>query len=222
MQTAKPATMQERIIIIGAGGFGREVVEYLHAMLPQNPSWKFAGFLDQNPNALPDGKRFGRVIGSPDTYQPKPQDRFVCAMGNPRIKIKICKEIRNRGGQFANIIHPTAVVSPHCNLGTGIVVSPFCLLSPDVEIADDVSINVHCCIGHDAQIGAGCTLSPHCDVTGYAVLEQGVFLGSHASITPSVRVEEFATIGAGSVAVSKVRAGQTVFGVPAKRLSPLG
>jgi acetyltransferase-like isoleucine patch superfamily enzyme len=45
-----------------------------------------------------------------------------------------------------------------------------------------------------------------------------VFLGSHATIMPGVRVGEFSVVGAGSVAIRGVKAGQTVIGVPAKVL----
>jgi acetyltransferase-like isoleucine patch superfamily enzyme len=91
-------------------------------------------------------------------------------------------------------------------------------LTTDISVGDHTSLNIRCSIGHDASIGSFCQLSSYSDVTGGVTLEDDVFLGSHASILPGVVVAKGATIGAGSIAISKVRSGTTVMGVPARVL----
>ncbi len=210
--------MQKNIIIIGTGGFGREVIGYVRDVIQTDSSWHFSGFLDVNPQALEDAAKFGDVLGSPDTYAPKEADMFVCAIADPRTKVGTCAQLRARGARFSTLIHPTAIVSPHCVLGTGVIIAPYCTISPDVRIDDDVSINSHCAIGHDAIIEKGCTLSSFVSVNGHVHIEEGVFIGSHGTVTPRIRVGAYATVGAGSVVVSRVEPGHTVFGVPATTL----
>jgi serine acetyltransferase len=92
------------------------------------------------------------------------------------------------------------------------------VITTNVSIGAFVIINLCSTVGHDVSIGDYSTLSCHCDVTGGCALGADVFLGSHASILPCIRVADRAKIGAGSAVVRHVRAGVTVFGVPAKRL----
>jgi sugar O-acyltransferase (sialic acid O-acetyltransferase NeuD family) len=213
--------LTQRLILLGAGDFAREVI-WLISEMAETPDWDFGGLLDDNPEqaaSILRSKGFEhRVLGNIVDYVPQPQDRFVCTIGNPKSKLAVTKRIAGRGGQFVNLIHPTAAIGPGCILGSGIIVCRYAVITTNVAIGDHVHINLAATCGHDAVIGEGCTLSGHCDVTGHAILEKGVFLGSHASITPGVRVGEFAVVGAGSVAFRNVPSGQTLLGVPGKSL----
>ena len=53
---------------------------------------------------------------------------------------------------------------------------------------------------------------------GYSEIEDMVTLQTHSVLLPHKKVGKRATIGAGSVAIRNVKAGTTVFGVPAMRL----
>jgi len=213
--------LSHRLIFLGAGDFAREVI-WLIGEIEKTPDWDFGGLLDDNPEHAASILRSNSfehcVLGRIVDYMPHPQDYFVCAIGNPKSKLAVTKRIAERGGQFVNLIHPTAAIGPGCSLGSGIIVCRNAVITTNVTIGDHVHINLAATCGHDAVIGEGSTLSGHCDVTGHAILERGVFLGSHASITPGVRVGEFAVVGAGSVAFRNVPSGQTLLGVPGKSL----
>jgi sugar O-acyltransferase (sialic acid O-acetyltransferase NeuD family) len=213
--------LTQRLILLGAGDFAREVIWLISEMAP-TPDWNFGGLLDDNPVQAASILRSNGfeypMLGNIVDYLPQPQDYFVCTVGNPKKKLAICKRIAERGGQFVNLIHPSAAIGRGCTLGGGIIVCRNAVITTNVTIGNHVHINLAATCGHDAVIGEGCTLSAHCDVTGHAILEKGVFLGSHASITPGVRVGEFAVVGAGSVAFRNVPRGQTLLGVPGKSL----
>jgi sugar O-acyltransferase (sialic acid O-acetyltransferase NeuD family) len=210
-----------RLILLGAGDFAREVI-WLISEMATTLDWKFAGLLDDNPersiSILRSNGFEHRVLGNIVDYVPQSQDYFVCTIGNPKSKLAVADRIAGRGGQFVNLLHPTAAIGPGCTLGSGIILCRNATITTNVTVGDHVHINLAATCGHDAAIGEGCTLSGHCDVTGHAILEKGVFLGSHASITPGVRVGEFAVVGAGSVAFRNVPSGQTLLGVPGKSL----
>lgn len=217
-QPAKSRDKLKNLIIVGASGFGREVLVWANDTLSGQPDWAIGGFLDANPMALGELTLSARVVGDPDTYRPTPNDRFVCAIGDPLRRLSICRSMENRGATFTTLIHPTAVVGQRCRIGKGSIVCPGVVITADATVGDHVIVNVHSSIGHNAIVGDGCTLSGHCDVTGYARLGEGVFLGSHAAVLPSIRVGDYARIGAGSVALRNVPSGVTVMGVPAKRI----
>ena len=177
-----------------------------------------AGFLDDNIGALSGYDHRLPVVGTIRGYDPDPSDALVMAIGVPQVKLKVARSLIERGAAFLTVIHPTAMVGERVSLGDGCVVCPNVVITCDVHIGAFVTLNVKATVGHDARIGDGCTLSGHADVTGCARLGEGVFLGSHASVLPGVQVGDFATVGAGSVVVKRVKAEQTVIGVPAKAL----
>ncbi|MFA4943149.1 MAG: acetyltransferase [Lentisphaeria bacterium] len=206
-----------KLLIIGAGGFGRELLGHLRALEQAGqPLGTLAGFLDANPRAL-DG--FGTdlpIRGDPESWQPQPDEQFLCAIGQPATKLRLCAALAARGARFATLVHPAAQVGPHCTLGPGCILCPGAVLTSHVTLGAFVTLNLYATIGHDAVVGDGCTLSSHCDLTGGVRLGNGVFAGSHAAVLPGVIVGAGAVLGAGSVVLRDVPPATTVFGLPAQ------
>jgi sugar O-acyltransferase (sialic acid O-acetyltransferase NeuD family) len=211
--------MMKRLLIIGAGGFGREVLNYALDIPLQNRDWQVGGFLDANPGALSGYDCTVSILADPMHYQPKDDDCFICAVGNPGRKIQICDSLIKKGGNFITLIHPSTVIGQRCSIGQGCIICPGAIITTDVKIGDFVTVNAQASIGHDAVVGKGCTISGHVDITGFAVVGEGVFLGSHAVVLPKAKVGAFSIVGAGSVVLKKVKAKTTVMGVPAKQVS---
>jgi sugar O-acyltransferase (sialic acid O-acetyltransferase NeuD family) len=211
--------MKNRLLIIGAGGFGREVLGWALAVPAESREWEAAGFLDANPAAL-DGFPCGHtVLGDPATYVPGPDDVLLPAVADPATKLRICRDLKARGGRFVTLLHPSVIVGPACRIGDGCVLCPRVTLTTNVTIGDFVTCNAYSGFGHDSVIGDGCTISSHADVTGVVRLGEGVFLGSHATVLPRVDVGDYAVIGASSAVVKNVPARATMMGVPAKQIA---
>ena len=207
----------KRLIILGAGGFGREVFAWAKAHPDCGRLWELAGFLDDNASAL-DGFEYAvPVLGAVADYIPVEGDLFLCAIGSPAIKRKVCERILAKGAQFINLVHPSAVIGENVSLGRGVIICPQAVVTCDVQIGDFVGINCHSSVGHDVRIADWVTLSGHCDVTGQCELGEMVFLGSGARILPLKKVGARALVGAGSVVISHVAADTKVFGNPARR-----
>lgn len=207
-----------RVILVGAGGFGREVLGWVRQSQLWGGDATFEGFLDSDHHALRNHPIAGSIVGRPEDFAIRESDRFICAIGTPSVKLRVCLDLRARGATFVNLLHPAAVIGDRVTFGVGCVVCPGAVVTSDVAIGDFVTLNVSASVGHDVRLGDGCTLSGHADVTGGCTVGQGVFLGSHASILPGVTLGDRSVVGAGSVAYRSVPAGATVFGVPARRV----
>ncbi len=211
--------MSKRLLIIGAGGFGREVLVWALRIPEEERVWSVVAFLDANPNALDGYGIQTSIAGNPATYQPDIDDLLVPALGDPVVKLRVSNDLKARGGQFITLVLPEAGVGDRCVVGDGCVICSRVVLTADVTVGDFVTMNVSSGAGHDSVIGNGCTLSGHVDLMGFTTLGEGVFLGSHAVVLPGVSIGDYAKIGAGSVVIRNVAAGTTVFGVPARKIS---
>lgn len=211
--------MKDRLLIVGAGGFGREVLAWALDIPETARNWEFAGFLDDTAKTAERSASRFPVLGTAKDYRPEPRDVLVLAVGQPRAKLQLYDRLRERGARFGSVVHPTAVIAGTARFGDALIACPGALISNDAAVGHAVSLNAYASIGHDVNVGPGTTVSSYCDVTGRVTIGMGAFLGSRASVLPGLRVGEFAVIGAGSVVVRNVPAGITVFGVPARRIS---
>jgi sugar O-acyltransferase (sialic acid O-acetyltransferase NeuD family) len=208
----------KNLVIVGAGGFGREVYHWAKQSFGIDTEFKLKGFLDDGKTTLEEIGITHPVLGKISDYRPLSDEIFIMAIAAPKIKLEIAQNLVSKGAKFTNIIHKTSIVLPSAKIGTGLVVCPFSVISSKSIIEDHVFINTNTTIGHDSFVGRGSTISGHCDITGNCHLEEGVFLGSHACMVPKSRIGSYAVVGAGSCVIKKVAAGQTVVGVPAKKL----
>lgn len=205
-----------KLLILGAGGLGRETYQWIEDIQKQKKRWSFVGFLDDNPLALNKYGRNDQIVGSIKDYQPQSGEELICAIGDASIKTAIFDQLNSKGAVFTTIIHPTAVLSDRFSIGKDVIVGPLSVISTDVILGDCVVVNTLAVVGHDVTLEKGCIVSDYCDLMGFSYLEENVFLGSGSKILPSVRVGKNAKVGTGSVVIRRVKADTTVFGNPAK------
>ena len=208
----------KELIIVGASGFGREIIEYIEDINDASPQWIIKGFLDDNINALDDFPSDYKIIGRIVDWQPSQNEVFVCALAFPDIKKKIVNELRGRGAEFISIIHPSARISRHATIGEGVVITPNSNVNTNAVVGDFVSI-LGSGIGHDAKIGSFSTFSGRCSVNGHVEVGECVYAGCGVFIAPSKTIGDHATLGIGSVVISNVKSNTKVFGNPAKKLA---
>ena len=207
----------KNLIIIGCGGFAREIYWHAHKSHGFGVEWKIKGFLDGDIKlAAADYALLpAKVLGDVDGYSICADDVFTCAIGTPHARKILCEKILSRGGNFINIISKLAYVMPTVELGRGVIICPYVNIGDNAKLAEFVAVNDVSIIGHDAQIGNFSCIMPHAAISGKCQIGAEVFIGSGAILLPKARVGDGATVGAGSVVLKKIRAGATVFGNPA-------
>lgn len=209
----------KQLVIIGAGGFGREVLEWATGCPAYRREWEIAGFLDDRSDALEPFPGIGLpLLGNTTDYEPGNNELFICGIGRPSLRAAIRRRFEEKGARFARVVHESCLVGSRVELGPGVLLCPHVVLTADIGIGANTALNVATAVGHDAHIGSDCQLSSFCDVTGYVRICDEVFFGSRASVIPGRRIGDRATVGAGSVVVADVPPDVTVFGNPARLL----
>jgi len=203
----------ERILVVGAGGFGREVVQWARAAWP-DAAERIAGFVSADADLVAGRDDLPAIIATPDDYQPRPGDGLVLAIGIPGTRRRVAESLESRGATFLTLVHPTAVVLPGAVVGTGSVICPGAIVSDAVRLGRFVLLNFHSSLGHDASAGDWSVFSPYATLGGKAHVDEEVFLGLHAAVAPGRRVGARSKLAAGTVAMHDVPADHLVFGVP--------
>lgn len=213
----------KKIVLYGAGGFGKEVASIIEVINNNKPTYELLGFID-------DGEAFHKGViingypwlgGKKWLIENKEHVFCTCTIGNPNIKSQIQKELTEKGAQFETIIALGSNVGPFTEIGKGCVFYGGVSISVNCIIGDGVLLNQYCNIGHDVIIGDYTTIMPSTGISGGCKIGKMVRIGGHAFIVPGRKIGDKSVIAAGSIVFTNVRQGTTVMGNPAKRMKEL-
>ena len=204
------------LIIVGAGGFGRETAALVEDINRERPVWRLLGFVDDDP-ALHGTEPLGYpVLGGLDRLARERDVHYVLAVGAPRVRRRMARRLEEAPPHPATLIHPAAAVHRTSALGPGAIVCRGVTLTVAVRVGRHVILNLHGAVGHDAALGDYTTAHPGVHVSGHARTGAAVELGTGCVLLPGVTVGEGARVGAGAVVTRDLPAHCTAVGVPAR------
>lgn len=205
------------ILIVGAGGFGREIVWLIDKINERTPTWNILGFLDD------DCKNHGnivgehKVIGGCDSILSYPDAYVICTIGSAKVREKVISNIKaiKPETKFATLIDPDIRVVERVNIGEGTIICSGSIVTTDIQIGEHVIVNLSCTIGHDAILDNFVTLYPTVNVSGNSHLNKCVEIGTGSQIIQGKSIGEYAIVGAGAVVVKDIPEKCVAVGVPA-------
>jgi UDP-3-O-[3-hydroxymyristoyl] glucosamine N-acyltransferase len=128
---------------------------------------------------------------------------------------------------FEKGIHPSAVISPDAQIGTGVSIGPCVVIEPGASVGDRTVIGAGSYIGHEARIGQDTLLYPNvvvrerCLLGDRVIIHSGTVIGSdgfgfevvngrHKKIpqTGIVQIDNDVEVGA-NVTIDRARFGKT-------------
>lgn len=203
------------VIIAGAGGHGRVVLDILRA----GGTHTVVGFLDANLDLK------GQVIaGVPVLGHLNLLPKLIAAgvggaivaIGDNRVRRSYAQKLVAAGLELINAVHPSAVVSPTAALGRNIVVAAGAIVCTDARVADHAIVNTAAVVDHECEVGQAAHIAPGVRLAGRVWVGEGAFVGIGANVLPCLRVGEYSTVGGGALVRKDVPPGATVVGVPAR------
>ena len=203
------------ILIIGAGGLGKEVVD----LIKDVGGYEIVGFLDDNNEKKGNIINQVPVLDTLDHFELyRSVDNIVITIANPTIKKRIYELSRGLGFQYPNLVHPTVSVGSNVKMGRGNFIGAYSVLSTGVTLHDFVTINPQCGIGHESEIGSFTTLYWNVHIGGNTSISGGCELGSKSCVIQGLHVKDNVVLGAGAVVVEDIRNNGTYVGVPARKI----
>jgi len=240
-------TAPTRLVIVGAGGFGREVHGVVEAMNAAGVAVDLVGYVDDQgtsddllarlgtsrlgsidvlcgdggegaDNAGGDGAdEVGGNIGGPAVDA---SVGYVIAIGTGAVRRTIDERLTAAGRQAATLVHPMATVGGDNRIAEGCILTAGSRVTTNITLGRHTQLHVNCTIGHDSVLDDFVSVYPGATVSGNVHLGEGVTIGTGANVLPGITIGAGAFVGAGAVVIADVEPGATVAGVPARPTTP--
>lgn len=206
------------VVIVGAGGFGREVLEIFKDQNRVSKTWDILGFIDENKELHGKMVNGYPVLGGLDWLRKHNNENLgcVCAIGTCETRKRVVEKLQEMNVNFYNAIHPSVVMSEFVELGSDVIICAGSILTVNIKIGDHVHVDTNCTIAHDAVIANYCRLNPGVRINGENHLGEGVYVGTGATFIQQVSVGSWSTIGAGAVVISDIPENVVAVGVPTR------
>lgn len=204
------------LVIVGAGGHGRETLDIVEAINAVEPTWNFLGFIDEGPGIADRLERRGAAIIGAGPAEVPSGAAYVIGIGSSDVRSRIDAEFSAQGVEAATLIHPAATVASDNRLGDGVLVAAGARVTTNVALGRHVHLNVNAVVSHDCVVGDFATLSPGVHLNGEVTVGERAFFGTGAIVTPQRTIGADAQVGAGAVVIHDVPASVTAVGVPAR------
>lgn len=210
------------MLILGAKGFAKEVLEVIH-QLDQTTNLTFYDDVNDDIGDLLYNKfPVLKSIEDASNFFKKIDNRFTIGIGNPVLRKKLYDKFISIGGEFSSTVSPLAhignfgnQIDAGCNIMTGSIITS------DIKIKKGALINLNCTIGHDSIIGEFVELSPGVSISGNCKLGDYTVLGTNATVLPKVTIGKNVIVGAGAVVTKDVPDNSLVVGIPGKIIKEL-
>ncbi len=214
--------MGRRVVIIGAGGFAREVRWLIEEISRAGEEdYAFVGYVVSDTAKLGEHDSRDDVLGDLQWLSEHPDafDTLSIGIGSPAARLAISKELASAFPEsyWPALVHPSVIADRgSCTFGPGSIICAGTIATVNVTVGAQTIVNLSCTLGHEAVIGDGCVLNPTVNISGGVSIADGVLVGTGAQVLQYVEVGGGATVGAGAVVTKPVEPETTVVGMPAK------
>ncbi|KJL26324.1 acetyltransferase [Microbacterium azadirachtae] len=216
--------MADGIIVIGAGGFGRETLDVIAAInaLTRDPTWDILGVVDDGPAEIQIERlrdREIRLLGGIEANRELFEGtHYVIGIGSTAVRARIAEKVEAWGARPATVVHPSAVVGTRVVISAGSVVCGGVQISTNVRVGRHTHLNPAAVIGHDTVLDDFVSINPGAVISGEVAVGRAALVGAGATVLQGLTIGESAVVGAAACVTKDVDPKVVVIGVPAREM----
>lgn len=217
--------MPTDLVIVGAGGFGRETLDVVEAWNSAHPDARFnvLGVVDDSPSELNLQRlerRGYKHLGGIDAFAaPAEGVAYLIGVGNPDIRASIAERCDALGWTATTVVHPAASIGSDARIAEGTIICGGVQVSTNVRLGRHVNLNPGSIVGHDAALEDFVSVNPGGIISGDVLIQERVLVGAGAVVLQGRTVGAGALVGASACVTKDIEPELTVVGIPSK---PLG
>jgi sugar O-acyltransferase (sialic acid O-acetyltransferase NeuD family) len=197
--------MNERVVIIGAGGHARVIADIIRCRGDQ-----VLGFLDDR-----EAENFQKmtILGKTANALRYREYKFVIGIGRNEIR----KSISERYDEldYYTAVHPAAVVAKDVRIAPGSVIMANAVINTGSVVGKHCIINTGATVDHDSVLGDYTHVSPGANLSGTVYVGESTWIGTGAVVCNNLKICGGCTVGAGAVVIKDIESPGIYAGVPA-------
>lgn len=210
--------MNAPIIIVGAGGHARVLIDALRALRRD-----VVGLVDADPASHGRSVLGIPVLGGDDVVLQYARSAVelvngVGSTGSTSRRRRLFESFKDHGFDFAIVAHPNAQIASEVKLCEGAQVLAGAVVQVGSIVGRNAIINSNATVDHDGSVGAHVHVAPGATLCGDVRVGDGAHVGAAACVLQGVALGAECVVGAGAVVLSDVPPGHRVVGVPAREL----
>lgn len=213
------AANAQPIVIFGAGGLGRMVLD----ILAHRPEWRPIAFLDNNHSKHGQTIDGLPILGDLSTWRQLHTEgvqHATVAIGDNEQRIQIAQRLQAAGASLTSAIHPLAMIATTARIGQHVLIGARVTVCVHASVGDHCVLSPGSIVEHDNALAEGVFVAPAARFAGGVQIGAGARIGIGATVIPGRKIGASAEVAPGSVVISDVADGTRVTGVPARLATP--
>ena len=204
--------MRKNLILIGAGGHARSCID----VIEQEGKFKITGIvgLESELGLQVNGYEVIATDKDLSTLISKAQFALIALgqISSPVARVSLYQQVSKAGFDLANVLSPSAYVSPSAQIGEGTIVMHGAIINTGAKVGSNCIINSRALLEHDTQVLDNCHISTGAILNGGVLVEEGCFIGSGTIVKEGVSIGERSVVGMGSLLRSNLTANSRFLG----------
>lgn len=196
--------MNNRLIIIGAGGHGKAIAD--NAL--KNGYTDICFIDDDATGTCLDLPIIGTSADITELNDGKTD--FIIGIGNNAVRKEIAEKY---SVNWVSLIHPSAQIATHVSIGKGTVVMAGAVINVCATVGSHCIINTHAVVEHDNVVEDYVHISPNAALGGTVRIGKETHIGIGATVINNIEICANCIVGAASLVLRNINKNGTFYGI---------
>lgn len=199
---------KKKIIILGAGGTGGEIVEIIKDINSKKEKFQAFGFLDDDGNLLKkNGPHNLNILGKISDAKYFKDCFFINSIGSPQ-DLKLRERIFVKSGitldRYITLIHPSSRIPSSAKIGNGVLIMPHVVVGYDCKIDEHCILTYSSSLGHEAKLKKNVILASGVNISGKVKIGSSCYIGAGTVTSHNIEIGSNTLVSAGSTIIKNL------------------